>query len=90
LRGGVAFDETPVPAETRTARLPDAERTWVTIGARWSPSEAWTIDAGYAHLFSDDVSLDQDEGSVAANGLLNGDQASGVDILSVQVGYRFK
>jgi long-chain fatty acid transport protein len=90
LRGGVAYDETPVPSETRTARLPDAERTWVAIGARWSPSEEWTIDAGYAHLFSDDVALDQDDGSIAANGLLNGDQMSGVDIVSVQFAYRWR
>ncbi|MGH8186646.1 MAG: OmpP1/FadL family transporter, partial [Steroidobacteraceae bacterium] len=52
LRAGVAYDETPVPDETRTPRLPDADRTWVAIGARWQPSQAMTLDFGYAHLFS--------------------------------------
>lgn len=89
LRGGVAFDEAAVPDETRTARLPDAERKWVAIGARWMPTTATVIDFGYAHLFSDDVALDQDDGNAAASGLLNGKQESGVNIVAVQLGYRF-
>jgi long-chain fatty acid transport protein len=89
LRAGVAFDETPVPDETRTPRLPDTDRTWVAIGARWQPSPAWLMDFGYAHLFSDTVPLDQDAGNPAASALLNGEQHSDVDIVSAQLVYRF-
>jgi long-chain fatty acid transport protein len=89
LRGGVAFDETPVPDETRTARLPDTERQWVAIGVRWTPTTATIIDFGYAHLFSDDVPLDQNEGNTLRSGLLNGQQESAIDIVSLQLGYRF-
>jgi len=89
LRAGVAFDETPVPDETRTPRLPDAERTWLAIGAHWQGAGALTLDVGYAHLFSDDVNLDQNGGSTAANGLLNGQQESAVNIVSVQLSYSF-
>ncbi len=89
LRAGVALDETPVPDETRTPRLPDTDRTWVAIGARWQPSPAVLMDFGYAHLFSDTVPLDQDAGNVAASGLLNGHQHSDVDIVSAQLVYRF-
>lgn len=89
LRAGVALDETPVPDETRTPRLPDTDRTWLAIGARWQPSPAWLMDFGYAHLFSDTVPLDQDAGSPAASALLNGEQHSDVDIVSAQFVYRF-
>jgi len=89
LRAGVAFDETPVPDETRTPRLPDTDRTWVAIGARWQPSPALLMDFGYAHLFSDTVPLDQDAGNAAASALLNGRQHSDVDIVSAQLVYRF-
>lgn len=89
LRAGVAFDETPVPDATRTARLPDSEREWVAIGARWRPTNATIIDVGYAHLFGEDVGLNQNDGSTAASGLLNGTQESDVNIVSLQVGYRF-
>jgi long-chain fatty acid transport protein len=89
LRAGVAFDETPVPDETRTPRLPDTDRTWVAIGARWQPSPALSMDFGYAHLFSDTVPLNQDAGNAAASALLNGEQHSDVDIVSAQLVYRF-
>ncbi|HEY4366360.1 MAG TPA: outer membrane protein transport protein [Steroidobacteraceae bacterium] len=89
LRGGVAFDQSPVPDSTRTTRLPDAERKWVAIGVQWTPSPATAIDVGYAHLFSDDVTLNQDEGNAAAFGLVDGRQESDVNILSVQLGYKF-
>lgn len=89
LRGGVALDESAVPDATRTARLPDTERKWVAIGARWMPADSLLIDFGYAHLFSDDVPINQNEGSTARVGLLNGQQESAIDIVSVQVGFRF-
>ena len=89
LRAGVALDETPVPDETRTPRLPDTDRTWVAIGARWQASPALLMDFGYAHLFSDTVPLDQDAGNAVASALLNGDQHSDVDIVSAQLVYRF-
>ena len=89
LRAGVALDETPVPDDTRTPRLPDSDRTWVAIGAHWEISPALLMDLGYAHLFSETVSLDQDADSVAASALLNGRQHSDVDIVSAQLVYRF-
>ena len=89
LRAGVASDETPVPDQTRTPRLPDTDRTWVAIGARWQPSPALLMDFGYAHLFSDSVPLDQDAGNAAASALLNGAQHSDIDIVSAQLIYRF-
>jgi long-chain fatty acid transport protein len=89
LRAGVAFDQTPVPDATRTARLPDADRKWVAAGAQWMPTKATVVDFGYAHLFTDDVSINQDDGSAAVYGLLNGRQESSINIASVQFAYRF-
>lgn len=89
LRAGVARDETPVPAATRTARLPDSDRTWLAIGARWTASDAVTIDTGYAHLFASDVRIAQNSGNAALYGLLSGEQSTSIDIVSVQLAYRF-
>ena len=89
LRGGVAYDETPVPESTRTPRLPDPDRTWLAIGARWQPTESILLDVGYAHVFSDDVPLNQNAGSTAAYGLVNGQQHAAVDVVSTQLVYRF-
>jgi long-chain fatty acid transport protein len=89
LRGGLAFDETQVPDSTRTARLPDTDRKWVAIGAHWAPSSSWLIDVGYAHLFSSDTPVSQNDGSTARNGLLLGQQESAVDIVSAQLTFKF-
>lgn len=89
LRAGVAYDNTPVPDATRTARLPDPDRTWTAVGMRWQPSKAWVIDFAYAHLFSETVPLNQNAGSTAVSGLLLGEQQSDIDIVSAQLIYRF-
>jgi long-chain fatty acid transport protein len=89
VRGGIAYDEAPVPSQTRTPRLPDANRKWIAVGAQWNASEAVVVDMGYAHLFSPDAALDQDDGNALASALLNGAEQSSIDVVSAQVGYRF-
>ena len=84
LRGGVAYDETPVPDQFRTPRIPDNDRLWVAFGVQWKTSDRAALDFGYAHLFIDDVPISQDGGNAAANGNLVGTYEGSVDILSVQ------
>ena len=89
LRAGTAYDNTPVPDATRTPRLPDTDRIWVTTGARWQPTDSLVLDFGYAHLFSKTVPLNQNAGNTAASGLLVGEQESDIDIVTAQLVYRF-
>lgn len=89
LRGGVAYDEAPVPGATRTPRLPDADRRWLAIGAQWRATDALTLDFGYAHLFQRNVRLEQDAGNAAVNAMLDGTQRSSVDIVALQAAVRF-
>jgi long-chain fatty acid transport protein len=51
LRGGLAYDQSPVtnPADT-SPRLPDGDRTWVTIGAGLKASPNLSFDFGYAYI----------------------------------------
>lgn len=91
-RAGVAFDESPVPDAHRTPRIPDQDRTWVAVGAQYKLDDRARIDAGYAHLFVKDASIDSG-GSVAPGvypyGHLKGKYDDKVDILSVQYTYTF-
>lgn len=89
LRSGLAHDESAVPDSTRTPRLPDVDRTWVAVGAHWQCSEALALDFGYAHLFSDDVPVNQDAGNASLYGLIVGEQQSAVDVVSVQLTWNF-
>ena len=49
--GGLAYDESPVPNSTRNARLPDANRRWVSVGATYHFNPATAVTLGYAYLF---------------------------------------
>jgi long-chain fatty acid transport protein len=89
LRAGTAYDNTPVPDATRTPRLPDTDRIWLTTGARWQPTDSLLLDFGYAHLFSKTVPLNQNAGNTAASGMLVGEQESDIDIVTAQLIYRF-
>jgi long-chain fatty acid transport protein len=89
LRGGLAYDESAVPDETRTPRLPDSDRRWVALGAQWAPSESLLVDAGYAHLFAATAEIEQDATDQALAGVLDGEYDGSVNIVSVQLTYRF-
>ena len=59
LRTGFAYDETPVQsAQTRTPRIPDSNRYFVSAGLRWQPYSFVAVDVGYAHLFLQDPAVD--------------------------------
>ena len=92
LRAGVAFDQTPVNDTDRGARLPDGDRTWLTVGGRFKLSPATNIDVGAAYIWIKDPSINNsgNPASVAGNGLINGHYNSNVMILSAQANYRFR
>jgi long-chain fatty acid transport protein len=86
LRAGVAFDETPINSpETTTPRVPDGDRTWLTVGATFEMSRTSSIDVGYAHLFVDEVKVNNTE----QGNTLRGEFDPTVDILSVAANWRF-
>lgn len=58
LRGGIAYDETPTHIETRTPRLPDANRWWYSVGATWNATEALEVNFGYTRIEPDSPRID--------------------------------
>lgn len=88
-RAGLAFDPTPVPdAQHRTARLPDSDRTWLSLGVGYQVTKKSTVDVGYTHIWFNDVKINNTtEG--AYNNKLTGTYTGSVDILGVQYSYRF-
>jgi len=91
LRGGVAFDETPMDTAHRTPRLPDGDRTWVSVGARYLVQPNMALDFGYTHIFIKDPKIDnRNDGSTAGSGLIDGTYSSNVNIISASLSYTFK
>ena len=90
FRGGLAWDQSPVRDAERTPRLPDNDRTWVALGAQYKFSPSVAVDIAWAYIFVRDPSINQNEGSTATNGLINGSYRNNVNIVGAQLTYTFK
>lgn len=93
-RVGLAYDQSPVTDAFRTARIPDADRTWLSLGGQYKPDKGSAIDFGYAHLFVNNATISNSTGaggtaSIPTVGNLIGTYANSVDIFAVQYGHQF-
>lgn len=84
VRGGLAFDQSPISDEFRTPRLPGSDRTWVALGAQYSVSDAISIDAGYTHIFFEDNTV-----SLTSPTPFTASYEGHIDILTAQATFRF-
>jgi long-chain fatty acid transport protein len=92
LRGGVAFDQSPINDTDRSARLPDNDRTWLSGGIRYKYTRAINFDVAATYIWVKDSTVNNsgNPASVAGNGLLKGDYRNNVWIVSAQMNYRFR
>lgn len=93
LRGGVAYDQSPVPDSAhRTMTVPDADRTWLSMGARWQVNKNASLDLGYAHIFFKDAKTARAVTNTAETATLqtvNGKFKTYANLYSVQLNYNF-
>ncbi len=101
LRAGLAYDQSPVETDYRTPRLPDNDRTWLSLGLNYRLTPTISLDAGYTHIFIKATTIndsgyhaDYNPGGINTNnpisrGTLKGDYDGGVDILGMQVNWAF-
>ncbi len=86
LRGGIAYDQTPIPDATRTPRIPGNDRTWVSLGLGYEVTPGFSLDAGYTHIFVDDSAVTLNQGGSLE---LNASYENSVDIVTVQAVLKF-
>jgi long-chain fatty acid transport protein len=91
---GLAYDRSPVDTAHRTPRIPDADRTWVTLGASWYVSNSTTLDFAAAKLFAPTVNLGLQSGTTPTapnfyRGNLTGTYNVGATILAASARFRF-
>jgi long-chain fatty acid transport protein len=89
FRAGLAYDQSPIRDAQRTPTLPDNDRTWLAIGAQYRVSPQLALDAGYTHIFVRNPSINQNQGSTAANGLISGSYKNDVNVVGLQATYTF-
>jgi long-chain fatty acid transport protein len=89
VRGGLAYDESPVRSDQqRTVRIPDNDRTWLTLGFGYAPAQSWSFDVAYSHLFISDTGINSITPTSSGATLIGNYEAS-VDILSAGVNFNF-
>jgi len=90
LRAGAGIDQSPIPDATRNPRIPDADRTWVSIGFTVALSQSLNLSASYSHLFLPDepIALNQLQDGNALRGNITGDGEVGADFIGLQLNYR--
>ncbi len=91
VRAGVAYDQTPTLDSTRTPRVPDAARRWLSFGLDYTPSSDFELNVGFAHLWVDDSTIDNT--SAATRGptgsTLLGKSKNSANLLGVSGTFRF-
>lgn len=85
LKFGIAYDRTPVSDSDRSARVPDNDRLWLSLGGQWNGGSYGKVDVGYAYLYVKDPSINQTKGGV----LLRGEYDAGAHVVGLQYSVGF-
>ena len=89
FRGGVAYDWSPIPEETRSSILPDQDRLWLTAGLGYNFNQSFSLDLSYAHISADTALVSKEENVASAIPAFVGEYDSSVNIFGLQVDYKF-
>ncbi|CCW29648.1 Long-chain fatty acid transport protein [Xenorhabdus nematophila F1] len=50
FRTGIAFDESPVPAQNRSISIPDQDRFWLSVGTTYAFNKDASVDVGVSYM----------------------------------------
>lgn len=59
FRGGVAFDDSPVPANNRSISIPDQDRIWFSLGSTYAFNKDASVDVGVAYMHGRKVNISE-------------------------------
>ena len=65
FRTGIAFDDSPVPADKRSISIPDQDRLWLSAGMTYAFNDDASIDVGASYMHGQNVSFTEGEGPAA-------------------------
>ena len=57
FRTGIAFDDSPVPADKRSISIPDQDRLWLSAGASYAFNDAASVDVGLSYMHGQHVTV---------------------------------
>ena len=65
FRTGIAFDDSPVPADKRSISIPDQDRLWLSAGMTYAFNDDASVDVGASYMHGQNVSFTEGEGPAA-------------------------
>lgn len=86
---GIAYDRTPISNSDRSARVPDNDRLWLSLGAQWNTGAYGKVDVGYSYLYVKDPKINQTKVIGLTTNVLRGDYDTSAHILGVQYSVGF-
>ena len=90
LRTGVAMDNSPVTDEYRSARTPDGDRKWISIGGTYDFNDMTSATFAFTHVMIEDVSVNRTNLTEdASRGKLKADYESSANVISVAMNMAF-
>jgi long-chain fatty acid transport protein len=94
LRGGVAYEISPVTDQVRGPAIPDNDRTWLSIGGTYKYSAKTTFDLAYSHVFVKTAPINIVDASnpffaIGGGTAYTGSVNSHLDIISLALKYRW-
>jgi long-chain fatty acid transport protein len=57
FRTGIAFDDSPVPAATRSISIPDQDRLWLSAGTTYAFNKDASVDVGVSYMHGQHVEI---------------------------------
>ncbi|MCA4822582.1 long-chain fatty acid transporter FadL [Serratia sp. JUb9] len=57
FRTGIAFDDSPVPAQNRSISIPDQDRFWLSAGTTYAFNQNASVDVGVSYMHGQHVTV---------------------------------
>lgn len=57
FRAGIAFDDSPVPAQNRSISIPDQDRLWLSAGTSYAFNKDASVDVGVSYMHGQKVTI---------------------------------
>lgn len=93
LRGGAMFDKTPTNPDFLSTRIPDGDRTWLSMGATFDLTDHLSLNLSYAHVFIEKQLMDRTDsfysGAAQVNVRTLSRSSGDVDMLATSLTARF-
>ncbi|HCA00132.1 MAG TPA: Long-chain fatty acid transport protein, partial [Pseudomonas sp.] len=86
LRSGLAFDQSPTNNVHRSPRIPTGDRTAVSFGLAWSPTDDVTVDLAYSYLWEEDTKVRRES---PTRGVYNATYENSAHGFGASLSYRF-